>query len=173
MKFILSILGGFSLQTKALLIVLVFTIGFGCGFKVSSAFEKAGQYHDTNKQLKTSDTIAKNTKAEVKKTQGELNETKIIYRTIKERIHDEDDDRICFADNAALQLWNDAIAGKDTHRSVTAGEAAETHALVATVEEVLSNAAENFETCNTNAIKHNALIDRAEALEGKMCVCTE
>lgn len=172
MKF-LSILSGFSLQTKALLIVVVFTVGFGCGFKVSSAFEKAGEYHDTKQQLKTSATIAKDTKAGVKKMQGELYKTKIIYRTIKERIRDENDNRICFADNTALQLWNDAIAGSDPDRPIAAGAARENEAIVATVEEVLANAVDNFETCSNNAIKHNALIDRVEALEGKMCVCSE
>jgi len=50
----LSILSGLSLQTKVLLTILVFTIGFAFGFKVSSAFEKAGQYQSTTKQLKTS-----------------------------------------------------------------------------------------------------------------------
>ncbi len=172
MKF-LSILSGFSLQTKALLIVLVFTTGFGFGFKVSSAFEQAGEYRSTNQQLKTSATIAKDTKKAVKATQKELAETKIIYRVIKERIHDENDTRICFADNTALQLWNSAIAGKDPDRPIATGATAETHAIVATVEEVLSNATDNFEACSSNAIKHNALIDRVEALDGKMCVCAE
>ena len=78
---------------------------------------------------------------------------------------------MCFADAESLSLWNRAIAGADTIRAEPAREATENADVIATVEQVLTNAAENFETCNSNAIKHNALIDKVDSLQGKMCVC--
>ncbi|PPC86677.1 MAG: hypothetical protein CTY37_05325 [Methylotenera sp.] len=169
----ISLLSGLSLQTKALLIAGVFIAGFTTGWQVHGWKTKAGQGASLSKQLKTSDTIANNNKKIVKEAQTAITETKIIYRTIKERIHDENDTRICFADSTALGLWNDAIAGKDSPRPIATGKTSEPYAIDATVEQVLSNATENFETCNTNSIKHNALIDAVNALDGKMCVCAE
>ena len=103
----LTFISGFSLQTKALLVIGVFVFGFGSGYKVSGAFKKAGEGVAIKAQLKTSDTIAESTKETVKKAQVAVAETKIIYRTIKEKIHAENDTRICFADATALSLWNE------------------------------------------------------------------
>lgn len=168
-----ALIGGLSLQTKLIIIAGIVIASFAAGWQVHGWRTDAKQGHSLGKQLKTSATIAKDTKQAVKETQKALVETKIIYRAIKERIHDENDTRICFADNAALQLWNDAVAGKDSDRPVATGTTAGINTIVATVEDVLLNATENFETCNSNAINHNALIDRIESLEGKMCVCAE
>lgn len=168
---LLSLLSGFSLQTKALLTIGVFVVGFASGYKVCGAFKGASEGASIKRQLKTADTIQASTKKEVKQLQNTLVETKIIYRTIKEKIHAENDTRICFADATALGLWNESIAGENTPRPSPAGKTAEPYALIATVEEVLTNASDNFETCNNNKIKHNALIDKVESLDGKMCVC--
>lgn len=169
----LTFLGGLSLQTKALMIVGVFLSGLYAGWTIHDWKTEARQGVSINQQIKTSDTIAADSKKEVKQTQETLVKEKIVYRTIRERIQDENDTRICFADATALQLWNDAIAGADQHRPVIAREAREASAVVANVEQVLTNAATNFEICRANSIKHNALIDRVEALNGKMCVCSE
>lgn len=169
----ITILSGFSLQTKVLLVIGFFIAGFATGYKVSGAFKKADEGRSIKTQLKTADAIAHDTKKQVKEIQDKLVETKIIYRTIREKIQDENDTRICFADHNALGLWNDAIAGKDQDRSIATGKTSEAYSIVATVEQVLTNAVDNFETCNTNSIKHNALIDQVEALDGKMCVCSE
>lgn len=170
---LLTRLSGFSLQTKLLLIIGVFIIGFASGYKVCGAFKGASQGASIKAQLKTADTIQADTKKAVQQVQTKLIETKIIYRSIKEKIHAENDTRICFADNVALGLWNESIAGQDSNRPSVAGKTAEPYAIVATTEEVLINAADNFETCNNNKIKHNALIDKVESLDGKMCVCHE
>lgn len=162
-----------NLQTKILIAILILTIGFASGFKVAGWFYKSDEADDIKAQLKTSDTIADDTKKEVKQAQSDKQDTKIIYRNIYKRIQDENDNRICFADSTALGLWNEAIAGKNSDRPIATGKASEPYAIVATVEQVLTNASENFETCNTNSINHNALIDRIEALDGKMCVCNE
>ena len=118
----LSLLSGFSLQTKALLIIGVFIFGFGAGYKVSGAFKKAGEGASIKAQLKTVDIIQADTKKAVQQVQTKLIETKIIYRTIKEKIHAENDTRICFADNVALSLWNESIAGKDSPRPSAVGK---------------------------------------------------
>jgi len=169
----LSVLGGFSLQTKALLVILVFTAGFGAGYKTSDAFSVLGEAQSINQQIKTGDKIADEGKKAAKEVQKAVVETRIVYRTIKEKIHEQNDNRICFADNDALSLWNHAIAGKDKDRSDTAGKTSEAYSVVATVEQVLANAAENFETCNINRENHNKLIDTVEALDGKMCTCAK
>lgn len=160
-------------KTKILIAILILTIGFASGFKVAGWFYKADEADTIKAQLKTSDTIADDTKKEVKQTQDDKQEAKIIYRNIREKIQNENDTRICFADSTALGLWNEAISGKNSDRTIATGKASEPYAIVATVEQVLTNASENFETCNTNSINHNALIDRIEALDGKMCVCAE
>ena len=146
-------------------------VSFALGWQVHGWRTQSKQGASLAKQLKTADTIQNNTKKEVKQLQKTLVETKIIYRTIKEKIHHENDTRICFADATALGMWNDAITGKDSDRSSDTGKTAEAYAITATVSEVLTNAAENFETCTSNAINHNALIDTVEKLDGKMCVC--
>ncbi|MES2635852.1 MAG: hypothetical protein V4605_00905, partial [Pseudomonadota bacterium] len=107
----ITILSGFSLQTKVLLVIGFFIAGFATGYKVSGAFKKADEGRSIKTQLKTADAIAHDTKKQVKEIQDKLVETKIIYRTIREKIQDENDTRICFADHNALGLWNDAIAG--------------------------------------------------------------
>ena len=169
----LTLISGFSLQTKALLIAGIAITSFAGGWHVHGWRTQAKQAASITKQLKTSDTIVKTMQVDAKQAQVAAVETKIIYRTIKEKIYAENDNRICFADATALGLWNDAIAGKDSHRPSPTGKTAEPYSVVTTVEQVLTNATENFEICNTNNISHNALIDTIEKLDGKMCVCAK
>lgn len=169
----LSIISGFSLQTKALLITAVFIVGFISGYKVCGAFNEADEWQSINRQLKTAGSINKDTQKQVKQLQADEVKTKIIYRAIKEKIQNENDNRICFADSTALGLWNEAITGKDTDRPSVVTKTEPANSVVTTVEQVLTNAVENFQICNENSIKHNALIDHVESLNGKMCVCSE
>ena len=163
----LTLISGFSLQAKLLVVAGIAIISFVGGWQVHGWRTQSKVATSLSKQIKTSDKLATVIKQEAKQAQVAVAETKIIYRTIKEKINDEKDTRICFADQFALSLWNDAISGKNTDRSSVASEATTT----TTVEQVLTNATENFETCNTNSINHNALIDTIEGLNGKMCVC--
>ena len=163
----LLFLSGLSLQVKVLMIASIVITSFASGWTVHGWRTQAKVATSLGKQIKTADKLAIVIKSEAKQAQVEVAKTKIIYRTIKEKINDENDTRICFADATALGLWNDAIAGKNTDRSSVAS----TPPSVTTVEAVLTNATKNFETCNTNSINHNALIDTIEGLNGKMCVC--
>ena len=172
----LQILGGFGLQTKIILIGVVYVAGVGTGWYLHGLKTKAGQGVSINRAIKTSQKIDKKVDKIVETAQIKESEQKIVYRYIRQEINQIDDDRVCFTADS-LKLWNDSIAGENRHRqepdtTPTKDDAADTEE-VATVKEVLTNATINNEICNENAIKHNALIDTVESLEGKMCVCTD
>lgn len=163
----------FKLAAYATLAVVFFMAGWTVhGWKTD-----AGIARTITKAEKTRQTAQDKVVAVVQKAQINQAATKIIYRSIRERINEKNDNRVCFDDAESLQLWNRSIAGADQYRSEPARASdqigtAENAAAIATVEQVLTNAAENFQICNENAIKHNALIDSIEVYTGKMCVCS-
>lgn len=169
----LKLITGLSWQTKLIAIGALCVACFVAGWRVHGWKTAAAQGHSIAKQEKTRQNAIVEVDKIVQDQQKREVQTKIVYRTIRERINEKDDKRICFADADALQLWNDAIAGADQHRSESAAAATENAAVIATVEQVLSNAADNFQICNENAIKHNALIDAVNVYKGKMCVCAD
>lgn len=81
----------------------------------------------------------------------------IVYRDLKRKVQDVTDNRICFADNNALQLWNDALAGMPNSTTGTAKTATSTD--IATDTAILINAIENFEQSKQVRDQLNALID--------------
>jgi hypothetical protein len=168
----LSFISGLSLQIKAAIIGALILAAFIAGWKVHGWKTDAGVANGLTRDLKTSQALNVQAEKIIETKQAKEQEIKIVYRDIYHKIRDQADDRICFTHDS-LQLWNAAITGADSHRAEPAGEAAENESVVATVEEVLTNAAENFETCNGNLVKHNALLDKLETLKGKMCVCSE
>lgn len=172
-----------SSNVKIGLIVALSVASFVAGWRVAVWKNAYSQGVSIAKQEKTrQNAIVKVEKIEQTK-QNQISDTKIVYRTIREKINDENDQRICFADANALRLWNDAIAGAHqptpervratSETGATDTQATDSASVVASVEQVLTNAAENFQICNENAIKHNALIDTLEIYKGKMCVCAE
>ncbi|MGB2833005.1 MAG: hypothetical protein WBC07_08610 [Methylotenera sp.] len=168
----LNWLGGLGWQIKLIIIALVFVAGTATGWQVHGWKFQASEGQSINQAIKTSQTL--NTQAEkiIQIKQKQESEAKIVYKTIYKEIAAKNDDRICF-DAESLSLWNRSIIGADNNRTEPARATPENDAIVADVKEVLTNAADNFETCNSNAIKHNALIDKVESLKGKMCVCPE
>ena len=82
-------------------------------------------------------------------------ETKVVYRTIKERVKDETSGRVCF-DNGASRLWNDALEGSLSKAPTRVAEEASTPY---TDEVVLQNAIYNFEQYKDCRTQLNALID--------------
>ena len=169
----LSLIAGISWQTKIIAIAAMCAISFVAGWRAYGYKTEAAQGRSMSKQEKTRQNAIVEVGKIVQAQQKQEVETKIVYRTIRERINEKDDKRVCFADADALSVWNDAIAGADQHRREPAAETTENASVVATVEQVLTNAADNFQICNENAIKHNALIDAVEVYKGKMCVCSE
>jgi hypothetical protein len=118
----------------------------------------------SEKENKTSDRIIG------QRDQVEIKE-RVVYRTIFKRIENETSDNVCFSPNS-LSLWNSAIAGADSHRPKPEETPPADGAAGASEKDILRNAAENFERCNANFRDHNALIDKVESLEGKMCYCS-
>jgi hypothetical protein len=165
-------ISGLGIKVKAAIIGVLILGAFIAGWKVHSWKTDASIANGINRDLKTSQALNVQSEKIIETKQAKEQEIKIVYRDIKHEIREQADDRICFTHDS-LQLWNAAITGADSHRAEPAGEAAENAAVVATVEQVLTNAAENFETCNSNSVKHNALIDKIDTLKGKMCVCSE
>jgi len=164
-------IAGLGLKVKAAIIGVLILGAFIAGWKVHGWKTDAGIANGINRDLKTSQTLNVQSEKIIETKLAKEQEIKIVYRDIKHEIREQADDRICFTHDS-LQLWNAAITGADSHRAEPAGTATENAAVVATVEEVLTNAAENFETCNSNSVKHNALLDKLETLKGRMCVCS-
>jgi len=167
----LSFISGLGIKVKAAIIVVLILGAFISGWKVHSWKTDAGIANGISRDLKTSHTLGTQAEKIIETKQAKEQEIKIVYRDIYHKIREQADDSICFTHDS-LQLWNAAITGADSHRAEPVRETAENAAVVATVEEVLTNAAENFETCNSNSVKHNALIDKLDTLKGKMCVCS-
>jgi len=168
----LNFIGGLGWQIKLLLIGLVFAAGTAAGWQIHGWKFKASQGVSINQAIKTSRTLAEKTEKIIETKQKQESEAKVVYKTIYKEIAAKDDNRICF-DAESLSLWNRSIIGADSNRTEPTRKTSQDENLVADVKEVLSNAADNFETCNSNSIKHNALIDKIDSLKGKMCICPE
>jgi hypothetical protein len=82
----------------------------------------------------------------------------IVYRDLKRKVQDVTDNRICFADNNALQLWNDALTGMPNTTTGTAKTTTSANTAI-TDEQVITNAIENFEQAKAMRDQLNALID--------------
>ena len=89
----------------------------------------------------------------------------VVYRTLKGQVKDVTDNRICFADNDALQLWNNALTGMPTATTGTTKKTTSTD--TATDTEVLTNVIENFEQAKQIRDQLNALIDWYESSVNK------
>ncbi|HSH86900.1 MAG TPA: hypothetical protein VK958_06575 [Methylophilus sp.] len=182
-------LGTLSWQTKFIVILGIFLIGLVTGWRIHGLKTEAGLARSISKAIKTAHTLQEKADPIVDQAVKEKETVRIVYRTIKEKIHEQNDQSVCF-NNDSLKLWNDAIgASPDSHRSkpvaevstveTSAGEGDEKREkdpgteIVATVEHVLSNAADNFETCNLNAIDHDRLVDVLNIYKGQMCICNK
>ena len=84
----------------------------------------------------------------------------IKYRTLKGKVPHVTDNRICFADSAALSVWNSALTGNLPNPTTgTVKETTSTDTFSATDTEVLMNVIENFEQAKQIRDQLNALID--------------
>ena len=166
----LSLIGGLSLQIKALLVAGIAIASFASGWKVHGWKTDAKQGHSITKQIKTGQGLTNDSKPIIQTKIVKEREIQYVYRNVRKENNELDDNRICFSPES-LSLWNAAIAGTntDSDRTKPTRETASTD--TASAKEVINNAADNFETCNSNSVKHNALIDKIETLDGKMCVC--
>jgi len=89
----------------------------------------------------------------------------IKYRTLKGKVPHVTDNRICFADSAALSVWNSALTGNLPNPPTGTTETpSATDTFSATDTEVLTNVIENFEQYKQVRDQLNALIDWYEGL---------
>lgn len=178
MKF-LSLFTGMGWQTKAMLYLAIAFAAFCGGWKVHAWKTDAALARSINR---TEITRQKDIAQAGKIVKNVETQKEVIRYVTKEIIKEipalPDADHVCFT-NESLSLWNRAIASTDNDRTKpddaakTADSAETNFEVIATVEDVLENATENYAVCNENAANHNALIDRLESLEGKMCYCAE
>jgi len=91
------------------------------------------------------------------KFQKQQAEQVIVYRDLKRKVVDVTDNRICFADNNAVSMWNAALTGLPN--TATGTSKAPTATNTATDTEVITNAIENFEQSKQIRDQLNALID--------------
>lgn len=82
----------------------------------------------------------------------------IVYRELKRKVTNVTDNRVCFADNNALSLWNSALTG-DLPKATTGATKTTTSTDTATDTAILINAIENFEQSKQVRDQLNALID--------------
>lgn len=174
-SFIPSIPNGYKIG----ILLIVAVSGFVSGWKVHSWKTDSATLKSEQKteKIRNADISAGN--KIVEKVEVVKEEIRYVTKEIIKEIPSlPDADHVCFT-NESLSLWNKAIEGSNQYRTepeeqTKASEAVETDIeAVATVEEVLLNATENAAICGENAANHNALIDRIESLEGKMCYCAQ
>jgi len=100
------------------------------------------------------------------KFQNQQTQQVVVYRTLKGKIKDVTDNRICFADGNALSVWNSALTGNVPKAATgTAKTTTSTDTFGATDTEVLTNVIENFEQAKQIRDQLNALIDWFETNE--------
>ena len=92
------------------------------------------------------------------KFQNQQAEQVVKYRTLKGKVKDVTDNRICFADSAAWGLYNSALTG-DLPKAPTGATKTPPSTDTVTDTEVLTNVIENFEQAKQIRDQLNALID--------------
>jgi len=166
----LNLITGLGWQIKAAFIAALVIGAFATGWTVQGWRIDANSNNQVKKDIAVVTKIDETIDGIISDSQDIQTKTRTVYRTIYKDIQNENEnaDNICFSPDA-LRLWNSAVAGADTHQQEPARATSQTD--TASTRDVLENAAQNFEICNGNAIKHNALIDVVESLNDKMCVC--
>jgi hypothetical protein len=144
-------------QYKLAIMIGAIIAAFGMGWKVHSWKTDAAEKARVEEQLALKEAYDVLSREVVKKYNEKEAKTVIEYRTIKGKIDDVTDNRICFADNNALSLWNDALNGVSSTTTGTSKETARTSG--ATDKEIITNAIENFEQYKQARDQLNSLID--------------
>jgi hypothetical protein len=146
------------LNVKLILIAGAVFVAFCTGWTVH------GWKYDANLKKALQDTIElqqaydRYAREVATKFQNQQAEQVIKYRTLKGKVKDVTDNRICFADSAAWGLYNSALTG-DLPKAPTGTTKTPTSTDTATDTEVLMNVIENFEQAKQIRDQLNALID--------------
>ena len=145
------------LNIKSIVIGVVLLITFLAGWTTN------GWRHDANLKKALQETIALQkvyddyAREVTTKFQNQQAEQVIVYRDLKRKVNDVTDNRVCFADNGALSVWNAALAGVPNTPTGVVKTPTSTNSV--TDEQVLANAIENFEQAKQIRDQLNALID--------------
>lgn len=154
----MGLVGLFS-STKAKLIVLAIVAftAFVLGWKVNGWKHDAETKRQLERIIKTAAAQAKMDRVAIASLQAKKQEviTKEVIRHVK--IKDVTDDRVCFANWGAVQLWNAALAGQEPVPENSAGTTNPTGTTVATDTEILEN-------LNTNAARWERLREQMSAI---------
>ena len=146
------------LNVKLLLIGGAVFVAFCTGWTVH------GWKYDANLKKALQDTIElqqaydRYAREVATKFQSQQAEQVVKYRTLKGKVKDVTDNRICFADSAAWGLYNSALTG-DLPKAPTGAIETPTSTDTVTDTEVLTNVIENFEQAKQIRDQLNALID--------------
>ena len=153
------------LNIKAIAIGVVLLAAFVAGWTVH------GWKYDANLKEALQDTIElqqaydRYAREVAIKFEQQQAEQVVVYRTLKGKVKDVTDNRICFANNDALVLWNNALTGLPTTTTRTTETTTSTN--TATDTEILTNVIENFEQAKQIRDQLNALIDWYESSANK------
>jgi hypothetical protein len=164
-------------QFKIAAIAVIAFVSFAAGWRVHAWRTDAALVHSINRTEKTRQNDIVQADKIVKTVEVEKEVIRYVTNTIIKEIPAlPDADSVCFT-HESLGMWNRSISAANSYRpsadaKTEAIETADSEE-VATVKEVLINAAENNAVCGENAANHNALIDRLESLDGKMCYCAQ
>jgi hypothetical protein len=150
------------LNIKAIAIGVVLITTFVAGWKTNGWRHDVALNKGLQDMLEMQEVHDKKARELVAKFQTKQARQVIIYRNLKSEVKDVTDNRVCFADNAALGLWNNALTGfmpEATPRAIETPTSTNT----VTDEQVLNNAVENFEQAKQIRDQLDALIDWHEA----------
>lgn len=154
------------LNVKLLLIGGAVFVAFCTGWTVH------GWKYDANLKKALQDTIElqqaydRYAREVATKFQSQQAEQVVKYRTLKGKVKDVTDNRICFADSNALSVWNSALTG-DLPKAPTGTTETPPSTDTVTDTEVLTNVIENFEQTKQIRDQLNALIDWYESSANK------
>jgi hypothetical protein len=146
------------LNVRILLIAGAIFVAFCTGWTVH------GWKYDANLKKALQDTIElqqaydRYAREVATKFQNQQAEQVVKYRTLKGKVKDVTDNRICFADSAAWGLYNSALTG-DLPKAPTGATQTPPSTDTVTDTEVLTNVIENFEQAKQIRDQLNALID--------------
>lgn len=146
------------LNIKAIVVVAVMITAFIAGWTVNGWRHDAATKKALQETIDLQHAYTSYAREVAVKFQEQQAKQVIVYRDLKGKVKDVTDDRICFADNNALRMWNVALTG--TVPRTTTGTTKEAPGTgTVTDEQVLTNAIENFEQSKQVRDQLNALID--------------
>ena len=154
------------LNIKAIAIGVVLLATFVAGWTTNGWRHDAALKEALQETIELQKAYDRYAREVVVKFENQQAEQVIKYRTLKGQVKDVTDNHICFADSAALSVWNSALTGGLPKAPTGTTETpTSTDTFSATDTEVLTNVIENFEQYKQIRDQLNELIDWYENIE--------